>query len=81
MSENVGAWTWNGMEQEDFGNVRVGKASECGKMLEDCGKRRKCRSAEQENIGVWKTLENIGNVGVWNRKTSETLECEIGMEI
>ena len=26
-------------------------------------------------------LENVRNVGVWNRKTSETLECEIGMEI
>ena len=51
MSENIGAWTWNGMEQEDFGNVRVGKASECGKMLEDCGKHRKCRSMEQEDIG------------------------------
>ena len=59
----------HGMEQEDFGNVRVGKAPECGKTSEDCRKRR---SAEQENIGVWKTLENIGNVRnirVWNRKT------------
>ena len=83
-SENIRAWTWNGMEQEDFGNVGVGKALECGKMSEDCGKHQKCQSAEQENIRVWKTLENIGNVGnvrVWNRKTSETSECEIGMEI
>ena len=39
-SENVRAWTWNGMEQEDFRNVGVGKASECGKMSEDCGKHR-----------------------------------------
>ena len=35
---------WNG--QEDFGNVGVGKASECGKTSEDCGKRQKCRSVE-----------------------------------
>ena len=72
------------MEQEDFGNVGVGRTSECGKMLEDCRKCWKCWSAEQENVGVWKMLENVGNVGVWNRKTletSETSECEIGMEI
>ena len=62
----------HGMEQEGFGNIRVGKTSECRKMLEDCGKCWKHWSAEQENIRVW------------NRKmleTLETLECEIGMEI
>ena len=79
--ENVRAWTWNGMEQEDFRNIGVGKASECGKMSEDCGKCWKCQSVEQENVRVWKMSENVGNVRVWNRKTSETLECEIGMEI
>ena len=45
-SENIRAWTWNGMEKEDFGNIGVGKTSECGKMLEDCGKHQKHRSAE-----------------------------------
>ena len=82
--ENIGAWTWNGMEQEDFRKVGVWRTSECGKMSEDCGKRWKHQSAEQENVGVWKTSENIRNVRnirVWNRKTSETSECEIGMEI
>ena len=75
------------MEHEDIGNIGVGRTLECRKMSEDCGKRQKCRSAEQENVGVWKTSENIGNVRnvrVWYRKTSETSEtseCEIGMEI
>ena len=45
-SENIGAWAWNGMEQEDFGNIGVGKALECGKMSEECGKHRKCQSVE-----------------------------------
>ena len=36
----------HGMEQEDFGNVGVGKASECGKTSEDCGKHRKHWSVE-----------------------------------
>ena len=45
-SEKIRAWTWNGMEQEDFRNIGVGKASECRKMLEDCGKHWKHRSVE-----------------------------------
>ena len=81
--ENVGAWIWNGMEQEDFGNVRVGKASECGRLWEmlemsECGIGK---HQSMENIRVWKTSENVRDIRVWNRKTSETSEREIGMEI
>ena len=69
------------MEQEDFRNIRVGRTSECRKMSEDCSETSEC------GIGKCQSMENIGNIGnvrVWNRKTSETsetLECEIGMEI
>ena len=44
--ENLGkCWTMSehGMEQEDFGNIGVGRTLECGKMSEDCGK---CWSVE-----------------------------------
>ena len=57
----------HGMEQEGFGNIRVGKTSECRKMLEDCGKCWKHWSAER----CQKTVGNIRNVRVQNRKTSE----------
>ena len=71
-SIKIGKTSEHGMEQEDFGNIGVGKTLECRKMLEDCGKHQKHQSVEQENIGVW------------NRKmlgTLEMLECELGMEI
>ena len=41
---------------------------ECG-----IGKRQ-----SMENIRKhWETLGNIRNIGVWNRKTSETSECRV----
>ena len=45
-SENIRAWTWNGMEQEDVRNIGAGKMSECGKMSEKCGKHQKHQSVE-----------------------------------
>ena len=61
------------MEQEDFGNIRVGRTSECRKMSEDCGKHQKHQSAEQENDGVWKTSETLETL-----ETQETSEYGIG---
>ena len=80
-SEYIGAWTWNGMEQEDIGNIGVGKMSECEKMSEECGKHRKCWSVEQENIRKHQKHRSMEqeDVGIW--KTLEMSECEIGMEI
>ena len=48
--------------------------------------RRLWEMLEMSECGIGKrqSMENFGNVRnvrVWNRKTSETLECEIGMEI
>ena len=45
--------------------------------------RRLWETSETSECGIGKhrSMENIGNVRVWNRKTSETSECEIGMEI
>ena len=59
--------------QKDFGRLQ-----EMSEMLE-CGIGKHW---SMENIRKHRgTSGNIGNIRVWNRKTSETSECEIGMEI
>ena len=42
---------------------------------------RRLQETSECGIGKRRSMENIGNVRVWNRKTLETSECEIGMEI
>ena len=67
---------WNGT-----GGFRKHWSRESIRVWKDIGRLQEMSEMLECGIGKCQSMENIGNVRVWNRKTLETSECEIGMEI
>ena len=71
----------HGLGMEWTGGFRKCRSRESIRVWKDIGRLRETSETLECGIGKHRSMENIGNVRVWNRKTSETSECEIGMEI